>query len=285
FCVAGEGSYRAERVGVAAFAQQTTVEARAYRYAASPLQKTINFLIHILTAAALLLCVFYFVLYLAKDHSDLKLIERVAATITSMVPQGLVLMVTVALTLGAVRMSARGAVVQRLSAVESMASINVLCMDKTGTLTTNQLRLDLVRVLDDTRTEEEVRRLLGLFAALSVDKASKSIQALRAGLGEPAETAELLDQLPFKSQNRYSAVRIHVGAEEHGLARGACGALQPYLAVPPECWQPVWRELLQTGLRLLFFAEVKGEDLPPFQGSLAGYHLRPLALVALSDEL
>src|SRR5262249_55028147 len=150
---------------------------------------------------------------------------------TSMVPQGLVLMTTLAFTLGAVRMSGRGAVVQHLSAVESMAAVNVLCMDKTGTLTTNRLRLDQLRVLAGDLSEEVVRDRLRTFAALSVDRQNKSILALEAALGElPGERAELVDQLPFKSQNRYSAVRVRQGQAERVLVLGACEALRCYFS-------------------------------------------------------
>src|SRR5205085_4803934 len=129
------------------------------------------------------LCVLYLPLYYVRGLSTDDLVKMVAATITSMVPQGLVLMTTLAFILGAVRMSARGALVQRLNAVESMASIDTLCMDKTGTLTTNNLRLERLVPLTDTPSEEDIRRRLRLFASASIDRGSKSLAALRAGLG------------------------------------------------------------------------------------------------------
>src|SRR5207245_1215315 len=117
----------------------------------------------------------------------------------------------------------------------------------------------------------------------SVDERSKSIQALRAALGDCAPP-ELLDQVPFKSQNRYSAVRLRSGGAEMALALGAFEALRPLLE--PEATgsaEAAWRELLPTGLRLLLFAEVMSSG--SFNGSLEGARLRPRALVALSDEL
>src|SRR5262249_36566690 len=141
FCVAGEGAYRAEAVGGEAFALRTAAEARRYRYTASPMQRDINLLIRILTATAVGPCVLYVILGWVRGFPLTALVQMTAATVTSMVPQGLVLMTTLAFTLGAVSMSLRGALVQRLNAVESMAAVDVLCMDKTGTLTTNRLRL------------------------------------------------------------------------------------------------------------------------------------------------
>jgi cation-transporting ATPase E len=285
FCVAGEGSYRAERVGAESFAQRTAGEARSYRYTASPIQNSINRLLFILTGTALVLCGGYTVPYLTGHVALPDLVQMIAATITSMVPQGLVLMATFAFVLGAVRMSRRGALVHRLSAVESMASIDTLCMDKTGTLTTNRLHLEKICVLDQTMAEEAIRERLRLFASVSLDKGSKALAALRTALGETP--AELLDQLPFKSQNRYSAVRLRSGTAEYVLVLGACESLRPFLQGAGRC-EAVWRDLLGTGLRLMLFAEAdsgNGSDHRRFTGSLEGFILRPLALIALSDEL
>ena len=138
-------------------------------------------LIRVLTAIAVVLCLLYVGLYLLRGFPQRDLVAMIAATVTSMVPQGLVLMTTLAFTLGAVRMSRRGAVVQQLNAVESMASVDVLCMDKTGTLTTNRLSLD--RLVFSLGVEETVRERLRLFAWASLDVGSKSVQAVRAALG------------------------------------------------------------------------------------------------------
>ncbi len=285
FCVAGEGSYRADRVGAEAFAQKTATEARAYQYAASPLQEQIDRLVRILSAIAVVLCASYVVLFwlrgdLTDREHDTELVRMVAATITSMVPQGLVLMATLALLLGAVSMTGKGAIVNRLSAVEAMAGIDTLCMDKTGTLTTNRLKLAEVRALDAVDAEE-AKRLLSLFATVSLDRDSKSLAALRAALGETK--GELLDQLPFKSQNRYSAVRVRQQGE-HTLVLGAFEALQA-LVEDQDAAQAAWRDLVATGWRLLLFARATHAPRPSFDGSLEGFRLRPLALVALSDEL
>jgi cation-transporting P-type ATPase E len=282
FCVAGEGSYRAERVGATSFAQKTAVEARSYQYTASPLQAQIDKLIRILTATAVLMSLSYVALYFAREGiSTDQLVRMIAATITSMIPQGLVLMATVALLLGAVAMTSRGVLVNRLAAVEAMASIDTLCMDKTGTLTTNQLRLAKVQPLDVSE-EERVKRMLTLFASTSLDRGSKSLVAIRAALGE--EKGELLDQLPFKSQNRYSAVRARWQGKEVAFALGAFEALKPLL-VEGESAEAVWKELFATGWRLLLFCDIETRAGEKFEGSLDGHRLRPLALVALSDEL
>jgi cation-transporting ATPase E len=282
FCVAGEGAYRAEQVGAESFAQRTSLAARAYQYTASPLTDVINLLIKLLSYAAIGLCLLYVGVYLLGDLPTREFVKWVAATITSMIPQGLVLTATVAFTLGAMHMTVRGAVVQRLNAVEAMAAVDVVCTDKTGTLTTNRLRLERVVPLAGDLPEALVRDRLRQFASASIDRKSKSIQALRGALGETS--VEALDELPFKAQNRYSAVRVREGGAERVLVLGACEALDPRLENPgADGWQGPCAELTRFGLRVLLFAE--SPRAAPFDGSLDGFPLRALALVALSDEL
>ena len=74
-----------------------------------------------------------------------------------------------------------------------------------------------------TPSSVTVRLRLRLFASASIDQKNKNVQALKAALGEAQ--VEVLDQLPFKSQNRYSAVRVRDGNEERTLVLGACEAL------------------------------------------------------------
>jgi len=331
FAVAGDGAYRADKVGAQAFAQQTTLEARAYRFTASPIQRNLDTLIKFLTVVVVFFCALYVVFFFLQRASETvavgsglnegrssfnpeptatedrvkrerRLAKSVAATVTSMVPQGLVPMATLAMILGAVRMAARGAVVQRISAVESMAAVSVLCMDKTGTLTTNRLRLERLHLLNDA-PESAVRERLRLFAWTSLDAGNKSIQALRAATGEAMAGVEVLDQLPFKSQNRYSAVRVRNQQSEHVLVLGAPEALEPFLSSgelsgttlpsrPDGSGDPSHDPLrwphdqsLGTGLRLLLFAEANAPWPAAFNGSLDGCSLSPLALVALHDEL
>src|SRR5205807_5827075 len=131
-----------------------------------------------------------------------------------------------------------------------------------GTLTTNRLRLEGIDRLDFDTLEEAIRARIGAFASASVDKNNKNIQAIEASLGQSA--ALLLEQIPFKSQNRYSAVRVRVGSEEHVLVLGSVEALlERVLAWEVE--RPGNRateklteralSLEKNGLRLLLLAE------------------------------
>ncbi len=284
-CVAGEGYYRAEKVGGEAFAQNISAAARRYSYSSSPMTRIINTVITILTFTAIGLCALYFILYFLKLVSTNDLVLMIAATITSMVPQGLVLTATISFTIGAVVMSRRGALVQRLNAVEAMAAVDVICTDKTGTLTTNRLRLAEFKNLSGDLSDEEVQRRIGLFANVSVDERNRNIQALRAALGTVARVSSvtLLDQIPFKSQNRFSAVKIRDGQTERVIVMGALEALN---SNNPEV-EAAAKEFQQRGLRVLMFCEVAEGHAANvyFAEARVPSPLRPLALVALEDEL
>lgn len=287
-CVAGQGAYRAEQVGSGAFANQTSAQARSYRFVASPMTQVINRIVQVLSYTAVALLLLYTIAYVADDvrteEDRLAFVRRIAATITSMVPQGLVLTATVAFTLGAVYMSRRGAVVQRLNAVEAMAAIDIICTDKTGTLTTNRLHLEDVIAASREPALDTIKDWLRRFASASTDKNNKSIQALRAALG--TTDVDLLDQIPFKSQNRYSAVRIRAEESESLLVLGALEALRGRMPSKLDGLEQTAHEKQQAGQRVLLFA--RGTAATPFpteEPKLPDVSLEPLALVIFGDEL
>ena len=281
-CVTGEGIYQVDCVGDGTYMSRTAVEARHYRYVASSMTRMINRLVKILSFTAIGLSLLSVGLYVLRALTKTESVQIIAATITSIVPQGMVLMATIAFTVSAVRMAKRGALFQRLSAVESMASVDVLCLDKTGTLTTNRLRLDRVHVLAGDLSESEVRRRLSLFAWASVDQRDRGLRALREALGK--EDALLLDQIQFQSKNRYSAVRVRDGSDERTLVFGAFEALSSRFEVTDDGrWEAEWKGLLPSGLRILLFAESRIST--PLTDVLEGHRLRPLAFVCFSDEI
>lgn len=298
-CVAGEGIYRAEAVGAAAFAQKTATEARRYHAASSPLTRSINRIVQFLSYTAILLCLVHFLGWMfggvGTDHA----VRRIAATITTMVPQGLVLASTLSFIVGALAMGRRGAVVQQLSAIETMAAVDVVCTDKTGTLTTNQLTLEWIRPLlapastppsspaalppADTIPRDPAAGLLAHFASASVDRNNRNIHALRSALGgfEPHR----LGQIPFKSRLRYSAVLIEHDHVPRLLVLGAVEALRDRCHTLPPDFEALVEQSQHQGLRLLLFAELRGIRSLDGATELPSGALEPIALIAFADEL
>ena len=288
-CSSGNGYYRATSVGAGAFVQQIAKQATAYRHPSMPFQRGLNRLLDLLTLVALGLCLLYLALYVPFGFRQSELFLMIAATITSMVPQGLILMASLAFTLAAVRLSQKGAVVQELSAVESMAAASVLCLDKTGTLTTGRLELARLVPLDPSFAEAEVRQRLGVFAHHAVDQGNRTIVALRSALASTAAEATVVSQVPFHSQRRFSAMQLRQEGDDIVLVLGAPEALERALADEAQTWLVDHLQgELKEGMRVLLFAQA---DAPADGFELTSddpwsrLRLVPMTLVVLREEL
>ena len=136
-CMGGRALYEATQVGAASLANQLTAGARAFRLVKTPLQRDIDLVIRIV-----LLMVFQLGLLLAAGaylrHTSLIEGVQIVAVVAGLVPNGLIPVITTAYALGALRMAGKGAVLQRANAVESLSHVDILCLDKTGTLTSGR---------------------------------------------------------------------------------------------------------------------------------------------------
>ena len=136
-------------------------------------------------------------------YSAAPLVVRVqtAAVIAALVPQGLFAMITVTYAMGALRMAGRGALIQRINAVESLSNVQVMCLDKTGTLTTNALTLETTQPL--SVSSAELARLLGDFVASQTD-ANRTSEAIAAAF--PGQARPVQQEVPFSSVRKWSAL-------------------------------------------------------------------------------
>src|SRR5919202_806798 len=165
FCVTGTGYFEAEQVGAASFANQLTATARQFQVTQTPLQRQINFVVRLVVLVVVVMSIIIFVASLLEGLSEVRLVQ-IAAVLSGQVPYGLFLMIVVAYALGASKIAQQGALVQQVNAVESLSNIDILCMDKTGTLTANRLIFNAVSPLGGANLEE-VGAALGDFARSS----------------------------------------------------------------------------------------------------------------------
>jgi cation-transporting ATPase E len=283
YCMGGSGSYEADRVGTASVAQQITAGARSFRQVRTPLEREVGLVIQVMAVLMLALGVQVALRY-REAEGDLPLLEsvRAAAVIAALVPQGLAFMVTVTYAMAAVRMAGKGALIQRMNAVESTSHVDVLCLDKTGTLTTNNLRLEEVSPIGVT--EDALRSLLGTFAA-STTAGNRTTATLAAALGGVA--GPVREEAAFSSERKWSALGLEKprGVYVLGAPEMLLPSLRPRTDLPDiQSRIDAWTA---GGLRVLLFAyrddlvalhDAEGEPhLPPA--------LDPLGLVCLSDEL
>jgi cation-transporting ATPase E/undecaprenyl-diphosphatase len=211
FAVEGVGAYVVSAVGTDSYAARLTGEARSFRHPRSPLERALNRLLFVLVAVLVPLGI---VLGYALWHRDAPLHTAVPTSVAAgvtLVPEGLILLASLTYAVAALRMARRGALAQQLNAIESLASVDVVCLDKTGTLTEPSLRVaDLVG-------PPSLAMELGRYAA-SASARNATLEAIATAY--PAEPAPLDEQIPFSSRQRFSAQRIAgigyvLGAPEH----------------------------------------------------------------------
>ncbi len=281
FCVSGSALYETTQVGKNSLANTLTAKARRFKISVTPLQRDVNTIVRSVGVACAVLGV---LLFARAVQDDLPVIERVqiAAVIMGAIPQGLIFLVTLTYALGAVRLAGQGVLVQQNNAVESLSNITVLCMDKTGTLTTN--RICYADVAPYELSREAFTRLLGDFVASSTNH-NRTSDALQAAL--PGQARPVVAEVPFASLHKWSGLILGEGDQQQAYILGAQEIVLPDLAArAPDLAQQVsvWSD---QGLRVLLFAQAPhaeslrdGSDQPRLPGDIA-----PLGLVALTDEL
>ncbi|MGY1783352.1 HAD-IC family P-type ATPase [Geodermatophilus sp. SYSU D01036] len=275
FVVGGEGAQLAREVGAASYAGRLTAEARRASTDRTPLQRRIDFVVRLVMLLVLLMSVTILAQAALEGFTLVRTVQT-TAVLSGLVPYGLFFLVAVAYTVGAAKSAGRGALVQQVNAVESVSNVDVVCTDKTGTLTTGRLSLAEVRPAGPLPAVE-VERLLGSMAR-SAAAGNLTTAALAAALpGEPGPVAE---EVPFSSALRWSALRT----ADAVLVLGAPDTLAPRLSGEP-LGVPV-RDLAGRGLRVLVLARA-GRDAPLRDGAGRARlpALEPLAVVALADEL
>jgi len=271
FCAEGSGSYVAEAVGEDSYAGHVSNLARSFRHPLSPLQRGMN---RLLLAMVAIMIPLGAVLALALWRTSPDLEEAVStatAAMVTMIPEGLILLASITYAVSTIRMSRRGALAQQLSAIEALASADMVLVDKTGTLTTGDARLvhrDPAAGVD----EGALDAALAEYAACWPDR-DETLDAIAREL--PHDPVQPDEVVPFSSRRRWAGVRLG----DRVLALGAPGVLNPGPLA-----DVVHRESSQ-GRRVLVLAHgtgplgEPGPDDPPPAG------LRAMGVVALAETL
>jgi len=284
FCVRGSAVYEAQAVGSNCVVNQLTAGARAFRQVKTPLQKEIDFIIRVLVLVVAALGV---LLGVSFAFRGLPMVEgvRAAAVIVALVPQGLFFMTTVAYAMGVVRVAGKGALIQEANAVESTSHVNLLCLDKTGTLTTNNITLQAVLPVEGAWRggRQELDAILGDFA-VSTQSGNRTTAAIGHALGGRVRAIE--QEVPFSSEYKWSAMTFHDPTLSGVYVLGAPEVLQPHLE-SGLALDSQMDELARRGFRVLLFAQSgeKARLLDAGGGPRLPSELTPLCLLSFSEEL
>ncbi|HLM51141.1 MAG TPA: HAD-IC family P-type ATPase, partial [Solirubrobacteraceae bacterium] len=281
FVVDGTALFEATAVGPDSHAARLTATARAFRHPRSPLERATDRLLLWLVALGAPVAIALIVSVVLRDRVADEGVQAVTAGIVNMVPEGLILLVSLTAAVSAFKLAQRGVLAQQLNAIESLASVDVLCTDKTGTLTEPRLRL--VGVVSaggaddgDEPAEAPLRTVLATYAA-SAPVRNATLDAVADGLGV-APAREVAAQVPFSSKRKWSALDLGDGE------RLVLGAPERFAGADSGLDARAARES-GAGRRVLALGRATG-PLPP-AGPDAPFpeRVEPLGLVVLAERL
>ncbi|HET9609370.1 MAG TPA: HAD-IC family P-type ATPase [Acidimicrobiales bacterium] len=200
FVTAGHGWYAADGVGPASYANQIAAEARRFSLVRSELRRGTDRILGLVTLLIVPTATLLVISQFSADHSLPEAVRGTVAGVVAMVPEGLVLLTSIAFTAGVLRLGRRGVLVQELAAIEGLARVDVVCTDKTGTITEPDLEVTEVVPLDGTG-RADLDAVLGALAAADPDPNASS-RALAAAFDPPGWAPTW--QAAFSSARRWS---------------------------------------------------------------------------------
>ncbi|PVC82734.1 HAD-IC family P-type ATPase [Streptomyces sp. CS131] len=279
FVVAGGGAFTATKVGREAYAAQLAEEASRFTLVHSELRSGISTILKYVTWMMVPTAIGLIISQLVvKDNNFKDSVARTVGGIVPMIPEGLVLLTSVAFAIGVVRLGRKQCLVQELPAIEGLARVDVVCLDKTGTLTEGGMDVTEVRPLNGS-DEAYVEEVLRTFGA-SDPRPNASLQAIIDAYPVDGEAAwTVTDAMPFSSARKYSGAAF---TEADGTASAWLLGAPDVLLSEGDATLAEIEQLNEQGLRVLLLARVQGDDLDA-PGAAAG--AAPTALVVLEQRL
>lgn len=271
FVVAGQGRYVATAVGDDAYAARLAREAKQFTSVRSELRQGTDTILRVGTYALVPAGILLVVSQLRSAPSIGEALRSSVAGIGAIVPEGLVLLTSVAFAVGATRLGRRRALIQELAAVEVLARVDVVCVDKTGTLTAGSLRVTGIEQPDGQPADDEVLAALGALAAAE-ERPNASLRAIAEVGRDPGWTP--IRTVPFSSARKWSGATF---AGPHGS--WVLGAPDVLLGAGDPLRARV-EALAGTGARVILLATTNRPLDDP-----AGFAPRPRALVCLAEDV
>jgi cation-transporting P-type ATPase E len=274
FIVAGRGRAQVVHIGKESYAAQLAEEAKRFTLVNSELRNDVNRIILLVTYALVPTAILLFISQFRSTSSWREAVVGAVAGVVGMVPEGLVLLTSVAFAVGVLRLARRRTLVQELPAIEVLARVDVLCLDKTGTITEGALDVSEVRVLEGT-TKQVVNDALAAFASADPDP-NATQRALRERFGDDTPPWTVTGRVPFSSTRKWSAAAFGekgswvFGAPEMVLGDALTGPIADTVGTEAD-----------AGRRVLVFAHGDG----PLQGEALPAGLQAVALVLLEDRV
>lgn len=284
FISSGNGKFRVDRVGKETFINQLSGKAKKYKRPNSELMNSTKIIIKCISVAIVLISVFIFIItrnnydpssgvtdfiFDAKTNFAL---QRTCAVVIGMIPSGMLLLTSVALAVGVIRLSKNNTLVQDLYSLEMLARVNVLCLDKTGTITDGRMKVNDCVILNHV-SNYTVNDIMGSMLEALQDNNQTSIALYNHFGYSDALTPKTV--LPFSSKRKLSAVSF----EEAGTF--VMGAPEFVLRPMPAKIERMVKQYAHMGMRVLVLAhsnaQIQNDKIPAL--------LKPIAIISITDNI
>jgi len=302
--LAGEGTARVAAVGDQTKAGAISQVLKRYKPELTPLQMAIWRAITFLTYGAIVLATLIFIVYYFSGDNVVIILKTITSAAVTVVPEGLLLASSLLLAFGSLRLAQAKVLPQKLAAIEAMALLNLLAVDKTGTLTSDEVTLERVVAFDemmpensitDTSEKSAAQAAAGSperrFSEIKLSEAASNVAELAALIAHetsggnitgqailaeitPPKHADIIEVMAFSSARKMAGVRAKVDGKTRTLMMGAPEFVAK-LAPVDAMLQRQLDEWADSGLRVLMLAEfddetVKLKDLPDGSGRAIG---------------
>ena len=276
FIVAGKCRACAEKVGMDSYAAKLTLEAKKINNKEqSQMLRSMNRFLIFVGIAIIPIGVLLFVQhYGMKGYSFSDSISATVAAVVGMIPEGMYLLTSVALAVSAGRLALKKVLLHDMKCIETLARVNILCLDKTGTITEPEMEVnDVIPVGDEGLVES--KKLLNGFINTQTS-ANETSEAIKKYFTNKTEKLEGIP-VPFSSEYKYSAVNLNDGrCYVLGAPEFVMGQSETFEKCRKEC-----DSLSKEGKRVLLFAEYKGKA----DGGKLIEGINPICLVTISNPI
>ena len=275
FVISGTGRVQLTQVGGDSFVAKLSAEAKANpRAAKSEMMRSLDRLIKVMGIALIPIgCLLFYQEFQVLNRGMTTSAESTVAALVGMIPEGLYLLTSVAMAVSALKLTKQRVLVQDMNCIETLARVDVLCVDKTGTITEPGMEVEQVIPLSKL-PPERLEQILGAFyygqkPENATGKAMAELFAKKTGW-------ECIHRVPFSSETKWSAAAFRdQGVYLIGAPEFIMGSRYPELADTVEEWA-------KKGYRVLLAAAYEGDPQP---GQLVLERLTPLALTVLTNRL
>ena len=302
--LAGEGTARVAAVGDQTKAGAISQVLKRYKPELTPLQRAIWRAISFLTYGAIVLAALIFIVYYLSGDNVVIILKTITSAAVTVVPEGLLLASSLLLAFGSLRLAQAKVLPQKLAAIEAMALLNLLAVDKTGTLTSDEVTLERVVAFDEMILANSITDISGEFASqatadsparrfseIKLSEAASDVAELAALIAHetsggnitgqailaeitPPKHADIIEVMAFSSARKMAGVRAKIDGKTRTLMMGAPEFVAK-LAPVNDMLQRQLDEWADSGLRVLMLAEFDDEttklkDLPDGSGRAIG---------------